>query len=232
MAAADGPILELEGIGKSFGGGVAPDGVDFALAAGEVHGLVGENGAGKSTLMKIISGVHTDYTGAMRLAGAPVRFRSTRDALAAGGRGELKLVFPTIKHLEQIAPFASADALLAGARGRVVEPVEPTIVMEGEVARVLGLRFVHASMRSGDPPRTEASEYKLFATELSKRLADESMDIGGPGATLRVGTADAPMAGRAESTYRYTVIDTIGGGTSEVQKNIIATRKLGLPKNF
>ncbi len=43
---------------------------------------------------------------------------------------------------------------------------------------------------------------------------------------------DAPMAGRAESTYRYTVIDTIGGGASEIQKNIIARRGLGLPKNF
>jgi alkylation response protein AidB-like acyl-CoA dehydrogenase len=63
-------------------------------------------------------------------------------------------------------------------------------------------------------------------------VADASMDIGGPGTQLRVKTSDAPMAGRAESTYRYTVIDTIGGGTSEVQKNIIATRKLGLPKNF
>ena len=84
MAAAAGPILELEGIGKSFGGVVALDGVDFALAEGEVHGLIGENGAGKSTLMKIISGVHTDYTGIMRLGGAPVRFRSARDALAAG----------------------------------------------------------------------------------------------------------------------------------------------------
>ena len=50
---------------------------------------------------------------------------------------------------------------------------------------------------------------------------------------IRVNTDDdAPMRARAESTYRYTVIDTIGGGTSEVQKNIIARRKLGLPKNF
>ena len=40
------------------------------------------------------------------------------------------------------------------------------------------------------------------------------------------------MAGRSESTYRYTVIDTIGGGASEIQKNILARRKLGLPKNF
>ena len=38
------------------------------------------------------------------------------------------------------------------------------------------------------------------------------MDIGGPGSQLRVQTEDAPMKGRAESTYRYTVIDTIGGG--------------------
>jgi alkylation response protein AidB-like acyl-CoA dehydrogenase len=106
------------------------------------------------------------------------------------------------------------------------------LVTEGEVARVLGLRFVHESAKGGDPPRAEASEYKLFATELSRRVADASMDIGGPGTQLRVGTEEAPMAGRAESTYRYTVIDTIGGGTSEVQKNIIATRKLGLPKNF
>jgi len=106
------------------------------------------------------------------------------------------------------------------------------LVTEGEVARLLGLRFVHESMRSVDPPRAEASEYKLYATELSKRVADASMDIAGPGSQLRVGTEEAPMAGRAESTYRYTVIDTIGGGTSEVQKNIIATRKLGLPRNF
>ncbi|WP_436774118.1 acyl-CoA dehydrogenase family protein, partial [Yinghuangia sp. YIM S09857] len=81
-------------------------------------------------------------------------------------------------------------------------------------------------------PTTEASEYKLYATELSKRLANASMDLGGPGTQLKVGTEEAPMKGRAESTYRYTVLDTIGGGTSEVQKNILSRRKLGLPKNF
>jgi alkylation response protein AidB-like acyl-CoA dehydrogenase len=106
------------------------------------------------------------------------------------------------------------------------------LVTQAEVARVLGLRVVAQSMKGGAPPTTESSEYKLFATELSKRLADASMDIAGPGTQLRVKTEDAPMAGRAESTYRYTVIDTIGGGASEIQKNIIARRKLGLPKNF
>ena len=112
---------------------------------------------------------------------------------------------------------------------------------DAEVARVMGLKFVaeavkveHAA-RAGkpfQPPTLVASAYKLFATELSKRLADAAMDIGGPGSQLRVKTEDAPMKGRSESTYRYTVIDTIGGGASEIQKNIIARRGLGLPKNF
>ena len=106
------------------------------------------------------------------------------------------------------------------------------LVTQGEVARVLGLRVVAASMTGGAPPTTESSEYKLYATELSKRLASAAMDIGAPGSQLRVHTESAPMKGRSESTYRYTVIDTIGGGASEIQKNIIARRKLGLPKNF
>jgi alkylation response protein AidB-like acyl-CoA dehydrogenase len=112
---------------------------------------------------------------------------------------------------------------------------------EAEVARVMGLKFVTEAMKverkakAGEdfqPPTVAASEYKLFATEYSRRLANASMDIGGHGAQARVHTEDAPMVGRAESTYRYTVIDTIGGGSSEIQRNIIARRGLGLPKNF
>jgi ribose transport system ATP-binding protein len=78
------PILELNQISKSFGGVEALRGVDFALSAGEIHGLVGENGAGKSTLMKIIAGVHPEFSGHFTLDGRETRFRSTRDAHAAG----------------------------------------------------------------------------------------------------------------------------------------------------
>ena len=56
----------------------------------------------------------------------------------------------------------------------------------------IGLRVVAASIRShehgGPPPTTESSEYKLFATEFSRRLANASMDLAGPGAQLRVKT--------------------------------------------
>jgi ribose transport system ATP-binding protein len=78
------PILELHQITKAFGGVEALRGVDFALSAGEIHGLVGENGAGKSTLMKIIAGVHPDFSGRFVLDGRETRFRSVRDARAAG----------------------------------------------------------------------------------------------------------------------------------------------------
>jgi ribose transport system ATP-binding protein len=77
-------LLELSGVGKTFGGVTALRGVDFSLMEGEIHGLVGENGAGKSTLMKIIAGVHAAYQGEMRLDGQVVRFASPRDARAAG----------------------------------------------------------------------------------------------------------------------------------------------------
>ena len=113
---------------------------------------------------------------------------------------------------------------------------------DAEVARVMGLKVVAESVQGEretkatgkphPPPTIESSEYKLFATEFSRRLANAAMDIAGPGSQLRVHTEDAPMKGRSESTYRYTVIDTIGGGASEIQKNIIARRGLGLPKNF
>jgi 8-oxo-dGTP pyrophosphatase MutT (NUDIX family) len=62
---------------------------------------------------------------------------SPRGALEAYGRGEILLVFPTIKTLEQLAPFTSADELLGWATGREVAPIEPRVVMEGEVARVV-----------------------------------------------------------------------------------------------
>ncbi|HQY71012.1 MAG TPA: acyl-CoA dehydrogenase family protein, partial [Pseudomonadales bacterium] len=106
------------------------------------------------------------------------------------------------------------------------------LATECEVGRLLGVKFISAAMQGGKTPTVEASCYKLYATELSLRIANATMDIVGPGAQLALDTEDAPLRGRPERCYTYTVIDTIGGGSSEVQKNIIARRHLGLPKNF
>src|SRR5919202_3119791 len=65
------------------------------------------------------------------------RWYAPAAALEAFRAGEIELVFPTLKHLEALARFSSADELLDWARGRSVEPVEPHVVMEGEVARVV-----------------------------------------------------------------------------------------------
>jgi len=104
-----GPVLELRGISKRFAGVAALTGVDFALQAGEVHGLVGENGAGKSTLMKIIAGVHADYDGEMRLDGRPVRFRSARDARDAG-------IGMVHQELSTVPELSVAENVLLGAQ--------------------------------------------------------------------------------------------------------------------
>ena len=58
-------------------------------------------------------------------------------AIEAYGREEIMLVFPTIKTLEQLAPFESAAAILEWARDREVVPIEPQVVVEGEVARLV-----------------------------------------------------------------------------------------------
>lgn len=58
-------------------------------------------------------------------------------ALQAHADGEILLVFPTIKHLEQLSAFSTVRELLDYATGREVLPVEPRVVMEGEVARIL-----------------------------------------------------------------------------------------------
>ena len=66
-----------------------------------------------------------------------LRWVTPAEALAAGRRDELSLVFPTIKHLEQLVEFKTVEELLEHARGRRVQPVEPRVLVDGGVAQVL-----------------------------------------------------------------------------------------------
>ena len=106
------------------------------------------------------------------------------------------------------------------------------LVTQTEVARCLSVRFVCAAKGGGKPPTTDSAQYKLYATQLSQRTCDAALDVIGAAGQIKVDTEDAPLGGRFEGAYRCTVVETIGGGASEIQKNIIARRKLGLPKNF
>src|SRR3982750_342905 len=77
-------LLEMRGVGKSFPGVKALQGVDFTVRAGEIHALLGENGAGKSTLIKVLTGVHPADTGEIRLDGAVIRPTAPKDAERCG----------------------------------------------------------------------------------------------------------------------------------------------------
>jgi 8-oxo-dGTP pyrophosphatase MutT (NUDIX family) len=66
-----------------------------------------------------------------------VRWLTPRAALEAYSRDQLLLVFPTIKHLEELAEFDSVEATLAHARTRRVQPVQPRVLVDGGVARVV-----------------------------------------------------------------------------------------------
>jgi alkylation response protein AidB-like acyl-CoA dehydrogenase len=106
------------------------------------------------------------------------------------------------------------------------------IVTDTAVAKGLSTRFVCAAKSGGKPPTIQSSQYKLFTTSLSQRVCREALDITGADGTIMEGQDEAPLRGRFEGAYRATVNETVGGGSSEIQKNIIARRELGLPKNF
>ena len=81
---AEGPVLELRGVSKSFGAVQALDGVDFDVREGEVMALVGDNGAGKSTLIKCVAGIHAINGGEIRFDGDVVTIGGPKDSAALG----------------------------------------------------------------------------------------------------------------------------------------------------
>jgi len=78
------PAIEFVGIDKWFGGNHANRDIRLTIAAGSIHGLVGENGAGKSTLMSILYGFYRADRGEIRVNGRPLDIRTSSQAIAAG----------------------------------------------------------------------------------------------------------------------------------------------------
>ncbi|HWQ27769.1 MAG TPA: acyl-CoA dehydrogenase family protein, partial [Dehalococcoidia bacterium] len=100
--------------------------------------------------------------------------------------------------------------------------------VEVHVARLMSYRVVSMQAK-GLIPNHEASMTKLFTTELSQRIARTGVKL--LGLYGQIYGERAPMRGRFERMYLQTVSSTIAGGTSEIQRNIIATRGLGLPRD-
>ncbi|MEU4155122.1 acyl-CoA dehydrogenase family protein [Actinoplanes sp. NPDC026670] len=86
-----------------------------------------------------------------------------------------------------------------------------------------------ACITDGTPAAPRASAGKVYGTELAIEAYRLLMEIIGPAATIREGEPGAVLSGRIERMYRSSLILTFGGGTNEVQRDIIAAGALGLP---
>ncbi len=87
-----------------------------------------------------------------------------------------------------------------------------------------------ALLKNGKPLDHEASLFKLFSSSMRQRFADAALDIIGPLGRVEEGSKGAVLAGEFARMARASVIDTIGGGTSEILKSLVATRGMGLPR--
>ncbi|HJQ16039.1 MAG TPA: acyl-CoA dehydrogenase family protein [Allosphingosinicella sp.] len=102
------------------------------------------------------------------------------------------------------------------------------IAADIEAARQLALRNIRM-VSEGRTPIHEASMAKVFVAELQGRLGEASLEILGSGGLLSEDSPAAPV-GELEQVLRHTIMQIIGGGTSEIQRNIIAVRGIGLPR--
>ena len=97
-----------------------------------------------------------------------------------------------------------------------------------EAARQLALRNIRLASQ-GQMPIHEASMAKVFVAELQGRLGEASLDILGSSGLLSEDAPNAPV-GELEQILRHTIMQILGGGASEIQRNIIAAHGLGLPR--
>jgi alkylation response protein AidB-like acyl-CoA dehydrogenase len=87
-----------------------------------------------------------------------------------------------------------------------------------------------ASAEAEAPSAADASAAKVFGTEFATEAYRLLMEILGPSATLRQESPGALLRGRVERMHRSSLILTFGGGTNEVQRDIIGMTALGLPR--
>src|ERR1700736_549626 len=138
--------------------------------------------------------------------------------------------------LAQAARFERAVAELANlARNRgagsdaTVRQEVAQAQIEAHVFRLIGLRSL-TSAQQGHAPGPEASVTKLFWSEMDKRLQEAAVGLQGPYGALAPGSPFAVEDGRWQYGWMWAQAETIYAGSSEIQRNIIAERVLGLPR--
>jgi alkylation response protein AidB-like acyl-CoA dehydrogenase len=151
------------------------------------------------------------------IAAATLDFERSGIGRIAAARGVLDDATELVKALPQSGSRITYSRQLAELR------------IEYEIGRWLAYRVAHLQ-EHGQVPNYEASMSKAFGSEMQQRLARYLMSLTGLRGQLRAGSIRALKDGLPASYLLGAVPLTIAGGTSEIQRNIIATRGLGLPR--
>jgi alkylation response protein AidB-like acyl-CoA dehydrogenase len=133
--------------------------------------------------------------------------------------------------LRQLAGWAGEEGLLDGAgpeSARVLETVGE-LAVDVEICRLFAMRGARM-LTEGTVPVAEASVNKIWWGELRQRICDTGLDLIGEPGTLAFGFDGAPAGGHLERGLRSSPVWRFGGGTNEIQLDIIATRRLGMPR--
>jgi alkylation response protein AidB-like acyl-CoA dehydrogenase len=145
------------------------------------------------------------------------------------------LVAPTIsmakRSLEDLIQYCKETKVNGGSlvgnprvRHKLAE-----MAIEIEVGKYMVYRVVSQQARK-EPGSIEAAACKLYSAEMGVRVSNTGIEILGLYGQLAQDSKWARLAGRFQTSYLYAIAMVVGGGTSEIQRNIIAQRGLGLPR--
>ncbi|OAK54703.1 acyl-CoA dehydrogenase family protein [Rhodococcoides kyotonense] len=137
---------------------------------------------------------------------------------------------PLVASLREVREWAQNTKRPDGTR--VIDQEWVQIALARVHAKVSYLELLNweiASSEAAAPSPADASANKVYGTELATEAYRTMMEILGPSATLRQGSPGAHLSGRLERLHRSSLILTFGGGTNEVQRDIIGMTALGLP---
>jgi alkylation response protein AidB-like acyl-CoA dehydrogenase len=136
------------------------------------------------------------------------------------------------RNLDDLVEYARQSAKNGGSNGRgeTARNKLAELIIESEVGRYLAYRVASIQAR-GEVPNYESSVAKGYLSELAQRVAGTGVSIMGlPGQVRGESKKWAKLRGSFALLYMVTLGQTIAGGTSEIQRNIVAQRGLGLPR--
>lgn len=132
-----------------------------------------------------------------------------------------------LRHLDDLVDATGASGA-AGPRGSAARRLLGELATKVQAARLLGAASLRA-ISAGGGTRLEAPMAKIRSTELGEELFAVALELLGPAISLGAPAPDVPGGGEIEHAHRLSLMHTIGGGTPDIQRNLVA-RGLGLPR--